>query len=258
MASLGSLAVGFSGGVDSAFLIAAAHEALGDSAVAVTARSPFVPASDLEEGAEFCRERGIRLIYVDIDPLGDKTIRSNPSDRCYFCKRNEFKAIIERAREEGIQYVADGSNADDAVDYRPGSRAMEELGIVSPLKENGFTKEEIRELSRSMGLPTWKKPSAACLASRVPYGEEITSEKLSRVDAAEDYIKSLGFGNVRVRSHGDLARIELAPDEVERMADSELRASISDKLKSLGFVYVTVDLSGYRMGSLNEAMKVHR
>ncbi len=254
LASLGSLAVGFSGGVDSAFLLAAAHEALGDSMIAVTARSRFVPESDLGEATAFCKERGIRHFIVDFDPLADATVRSNPPDRCYYCKKKVFGAIMDKAREHGIEYVADGSNADDRNDYRPGARAVEELGIVSPLQEAGLTKAEIRELSKSMGLPTWKKPSAACLASRIPYGEEITEEKLSRIDAAESFLKSLGFTNMRVRSHGDLARIELAPDETGRMADDGLRKAVSDKLKELGFTYVTVDLEGYRMGSLNKEL----
>lgn len=254
LASLGSLAVGFSGGVDSAFLLAAAHEALGDSLIAVTARSHFVPESDLDEAIAFCKERGIRHFIVDLDPLANDTIRSNPADRCYHCKKIEFGAIMDKAREHGIEYVADGSNADDRNDYRPGARAVGELGIVSPLQEAGLTKAEIRELSKSMGLPTWKKPSAACLASRIPYGEELTREKLARVDAAESFIRSLGFTNLRVRSHGDLARIELAPEETGRMADDDLRKTVSAKLKELGFTYVTVDLEGYRMGSLNKEL----
>ena len=254
LASLGSLAVGFSGGVDSAFLLAAANEALGDSLIAVTARSLFVPEVDLDEAIAFCKERDIRHFVVDFDPLADDTVRSNPADRCYHCKKIVFGAIIEKAREQGISYVADGSNADDISDYRPGSRAVEELGIVSPLQEAGLTKAEIRELSKSMGLPTWKKPSAACLASRIPYGEELTAEKLARIDAAESFIRSLGFTNLRVRSHGDLARIELAPDETGRMADDDLRKTVSAKLKELGFTYVTVDLEGYHMGSLNKEL----
>lgn len=252
LASLGSLAIGFSGGVDSAFLLAAAHEALGDSVIAVTARSPFIPASDLEEAEAFCRERGIRHFLADVDPLGDETIRSNPADRCYHCKKKVFGAIIDIAREQGVKFVADGSNADDKSDYRPGSRAVHELGLVSPLQDAGFTKKEIRELSMAMGLPTYEKPSAACLASRIPYGEELTEEKLSRIDAAEDFLRELGFTNMRVRSHVDLARIELMPDETGRMADDSLRAVISAGLKEIGFTYVTVDLEGYRMGSLNE------
>lgn len=254
LASLGSLAVGFSGGVDSAFLLAAAREALGDSVIAVTARSHFVPESDLDEAIAFCKERGIRHFIIDLDPLANDTVRSNPADRCYHCKKIEFGAIIDKAREESIAFVADGSNIDDKSDYRPGAKAMEELGIVSPLQEAGLTKAEIRELSKDMGLPTWKKPSAACLASRIPYGEELTREKLARIDAAESYIRSLGFTNLRVRSHGNLARIELAPAETGRMADENLRRAVSDKLKALGFTYVTVDLEGYRMGSLNKEL----
>ena len=252
LASLGSLVVGFSGGVDSAFLLAAAHEALGDSVVAVTARSPLVPAADLDEATAFCRERGIRHFTVDFDPLADETVRSNPADRCYHCKKIVFGGITDKARELGIQYVADGSNADDVSDYRPGERAVKELGIISPLREAGLTKSEIRELSKEMGLPTWEKPSAACLASRIPYGEEITEEKLSKIEAAEDFLKGLGFTNIRVRAHGDLARIELMPKETGRMAEEDIRKDVSYKLKELGFTYVTLDLEGYRMGSLNK------
>lgn len=252
LASLGSLAVGFSGGVDSAFLLAAAHEALGDSVVAVTVRSPFVPATDLEEAEVFCSDRGIRYIIVDVDPLGDETIRSNPTDRCYHCKKKDFRAIFDIAREQGVQYVADGSNADDISDYRPGAKAMKELGVISPLQKAGLTKREIRELSKDMGLPTWSKPAAACLASRIPYGDELEAEKLAMVDTAESFLKEQGFTNVRVRVHGDLARIELMPDETGRMADDSMREAVYDKLKEIGFIYVTVDLKGYRMGSLNE------
>ena len=251
IASLGSLAVGFSGGVDSSFLLAAAREALGDGVIAVTARSLFVPEADLEEAAVFCEERGIRQFIADFDPLADETIRSNPADRCYHCKKKVFGAIIDKAREEGIEHVADGSNADDLADYRPGSKAVSELGIISPLQEAGLGKAEIRELSKEMGLPTWEKPSAACLASRVPYGEELTAEKLTMIDAAEDHIRALGFSNVRVRAHGDLARIELAKDDIGRFMDENIRSGVETRLRELGFTYVTIDLSGYRMGSLN-------
>ena len=254
LASLGSLVVGFSGGVDSAFLLAVAHEALGDSVVAVTARSPLVPAADLDEATAFCRERGIRHFTVDFDPLADETVRSNPADRCYHCKKIVFGGITDKARELGIQYVADGSNADDVSDYRPGERAVKELGIISPLREAGLTKSEIRELSKEMGLPTWEKPSAACLASRFAYGEKITEEGLVRVARAEKIIKDMGFEGIRVRVHGNLARIEADPADIELIAYGHTRKEISEELKRLGFKYVTIDIDGYRVGSMNEVL----
>lgn len=258
---LGSVAVAFSAGVDSTYLLAVAGEVLGDKAVAVTCSNAFVPARELAAAEEFCMERGLRYVTVSVDPLGDEKISANPPDRCYHCKRKIFEQLTAKAREMGIEHLAEGSNLDDLSDYRPGQKAIEELGVLSPLKEAGMTKADIREASREMGLPTWDKPSAACLASRIPYGEAITKEKLARVEAAENYLSELGFGQLRVRSHSLggsneilLARIELPADAIDRVTEASARELIYNKMKELGFTYVTLDLGGYRMGSLNESL----
>ena len=251
----GSLAVAFSGGVDSAFLLRCAQDALGDRAVAVTAAPPFVPPRELREAREFCEARGIRQVVIPSAELNIDSVRHNPPDRCYHCKREIFGRIIEAAARLGISAVAEGSNVDDTGDYRPGMRAIRELGVRSPLLEAGLTKAEIRALSRELGLPTWDKPSFACLASRFVYGEAITDEKLRMVDRAEQLLMELGFRQLRVRIHGDLARIEVPPEDLPRVAEPETRARISRELREYGFHYVTLDLAGYRTGSMNEVLK---
>lgn len=253
LSGYGSVAVAFSGGTDSAFLLQAAHEALGERAVAVTAVSALLPARERGEADAFCRERGIRRIIFDPREMEIPGFSANPEDRCYICKKALFSRIFEIARENGLAVVAEGSNTDDEGDYRPGLAALAELGAKSPLREAGFSKAEIRALSKEMGLPTWDKPSAACLASRIPYGEEITEEKLVRIDRAEQLLFDLGFREVRVRVHGDdLARIEVFPAETERLWEEETRRQVYDGLRALGFIYVSADLFGYRTGSLNE------
>ena len=252
---LGSAAVAFSGGVDSAFLLKAAHAALGSRAVAVTATARAFPRRESSEAEDFCRREGIRQIFYDFDVMAVEGFPENPPDRCYLCKRALFENIQRIASENGLSCVVEGSNLDDNQDYRPGHRAIAELGIKSPLRDAGLTKAEIRQLSHELGLPTWDKPSYACLASRFVYGETITPEKLSMVEQAEQYLMDQGFRQMRVRVHGNLARVEVLPEDIPRLLSDELRRSVSDRLKSLGFSYVTLDLAGFRSGSMNEALK---
>ena len=248
----GGVAVAFSSGVDSTFLLKVAHEEMGEKAVAVTARSHSFPKREQDEAAAFCAREGIRHVVVDSEELAIPGFQQNPPNRCYLCKKELFTKILEIAKAEGLSTVVEGSNVDDLGDYRPGLQAIRELGIRSPLREVELTKDDIRALSRRMGLPTWNKPSFACLASRFPYGEEITEERLARVERAEQYLLDLGFGQVRVRSHGDLARIELCAEDIPKAV--EQREKIHAALKESGFAYVALDLRGYRTGSMNEVL----
>ena len=255
LAGYGGVAVAFSGGVDSTFLLKTAHDALGDRALAVTASSCSFPKRELEEAKRFCRENGVRQEIVESEELDIEGFRSNPKNRCYLCKRELFTKIWEVARANGLPVVAEGSNTDDEGDYRPGLIAIRELGAKSPLRDAGLSKEDIRVLSRELGLPTAEKPSFACLASRFPYGETISEEKLAAVDRAEQLLLDLGFtGQVRVRVHADgkLARIELPPEDFGKLLAR--RIEVSEKLKSYGFTYVSMDLQGYRTGSMNETL----
>ena len=254
MRVIGSAVVAFSSGVDSTFLLRVAHEELGERVVAVTAHSHSFPKRELDEAAAFCRAEGVRHVVIDSEELGIPGFAENPPDRCYHCKRELFSKLLAFAHENGLAAVLEGSNIDDDGDYRPGRRAIRELGIVSPLHEVGLTKAEIRVLSREMGLPTSDKPSFACLASRFPYGERITAAALERVEKAEQWLLDAGLGltQLRVRSHGDMARIEVPPSDIPRLA---ARASeIAAAFKELGFAYITLDLRGYRTGSMNEVL----
>jgi len=254
--NLGSVLIAFSGGVDSTFLLKVCLDVLGkDKVLAVTARSSTYPARELEEAKALALKLGARHEIIESEELAVPGFSENPPERCYYCKKELFGKLVRMARERGFNFVVDGSNADDTGDFRPGMKAKDELGVVSPLKEAGLTKAEIRNFSREMGLPTWDKPSFACLASRFPYGEKITAEKLDRVGKAEELLDALGFTQYRVRSHGDLARIEVLPDEIDRFFDSSLREKVTKEFKKLGFVYVSLDLTGYRTGSMNESLK---
>ncbi|MDR1287720.1 MAG: ATP-dependent sacrificial sulfur transferase LarE [Treponema sp.] len=254
IAAKGSAAVAFSGGVDSSFLCHAAAAALGKNALAITIVSPMLPASEIKCAAEVARQVGIEHILVE-ESVIDKEVAANPRDRCYHCKKLEFGRIIEEARKRGVRAVLDGSNVDDLGDYRPGLAALEELGVASPLREAGLVKEEIRALSRRFNLPTWDKPAFACLASRIPYGEEINSGKLSRIEKAEDAVRSFGFRQFRVRSHGDIARIEVAPEERRKFFDDFMLDAVSRAVKSAGFLYAALELEGYATGSMNRVIR---
>jgi uncharacterized protein len=253
LASLGTAAVAFSGGVDSTFLLAECQKALGRGVLAVTGRSPSFPERELEAASRFARERGIRHRVVDSGELDEPGYADNPPDRCYLCKRGLFARIRAVAEEEGARWILEASNLDDEGDYRPGLRAVSEMGVLSPLREAGLTKDEIRLLSRQGGLPTWDKPSFACLASRFPYGERITPEALRRVDEAEGFLMSLGLRQVRVRLHekGELARIEADGKGMEILSGASAREAVMDRFRELGFKYAAVDLAGYRTGSMN-------
>jgi len=244
--------VAFSGGVDSTFLLAAARQALGDRLLAVTARSPSVPQAELDEAVALAERLGVRHRIIDTDEFADPTFRSNPPDRCYHCKKILFGSLVDLARAEGLEAVIEGSNADDADDYRPGSRAIAELGVLSPMAAVGMTKDEIRAHSRELDLPTWSKPAMACLASRVPYGEELTEERMGRIERAEAAVRGLGFAQVRVRDHGELARIEVAPDAIDSLVRA--RADVAAALHDAGYTYVSIDLDGYRTGAMNEGL----
>lgn len=253
--SYGRVAVAYSGGVDSSFLLKVALDTLGkDNVFGITILSSVTPREELAETEKFLSAMDVNHLFIKKNVFDIPGFKENPTDRCYICKHKIFEEILERAGENGITTVLDGTNADDEGDYRPGLKALQELKVLSPLKLSGLTKNEIRELSKAMKLNTWNKPSLACLASRVPYHEEITEEKLAMVDKAEAYLRSLGFEQSRVRCHGKLARIELMPGDTGRVFEEGLNKAINDKMKEIGFQYVALDLIGYRTGSMNEAI----
>ena len=254
ISSLGSVAVAFSSGVDSTLLLKVSHDVLGDKAIAVTASSSSFPERELNEAKSFCESNHIRQIIFDSDEINIEGFRENPKNRCYLCKRELFTKIKAIAHEHNIEHVIEGSNLDDLGDYRPGLKAIDELGIKSPLRYAGLMKAEIRELSCELGLPTWDKPSYACLASRFVYGELISPEKLKMIERAEELLIAMGFRQERVRIHGKIARIEVLPEDFPRIIQDDVRTRIYDSLKALGFSYVTLDMRGYRTGSMNETL----
>jgi len=249
-----SVLVAFSGGVDSSLLLAVAHGVLGDRAVAATEVSPMYSDEELQRAQEFAAGLGARQFLVPAE-LDDPEVVANPPNRCYYCKKHLFEALLQVARDEGLAWVAEGAHADDRHDHRPGLVAAGELGIRAPLAEAGLTKQDIRDLSRHLGRPTWNQPAQACLASRFPYGSEITAAKLQQVAEAERRMHQLGLGEVRVRHYGDLARIEVPVGDVARLAGEPLRGEVVAAIKAAGFIYVTLDLQGFRSGSMNEPLR---
>ncbi|MCR4892989.1 MAG: ATP-dependent sacrificial sulfur transferase LarE [Lachnospiraceae bacterium] len=247
----GGIAVAFSGGVDSTLLLYAAWQALGDRALAVTVSSGTFPRREIAEAEDFCHLHGIRQRICPFEELSVPGFEENPKERCYICKKDLFGRIRRIAAENGLNFVAEGSNMDDNRDYRPGMRAIAELGIRSPLREVELSKREIRYLSREHALPSWDKPSYACLATRIPYGERITKEKLLQIERSEQLLIDKGFRQVRVRLHGNIARIEIPPEDFGKLVSDSVRTSIVTELKEIGFDYVTLDLMGYRTGSMN-------
>lgn len=253
LSAMDSAVIAFSGGVDSTFLLRVAGESLGsERVVALTATSPTYPASELAESQALAAALGVRQILVESNELEIPGFAENDRQRCYHCKRELFTVCRDKAAELGFREILDGSNADDLADFRPGRQAVAELAVRSPLLEAGLTKDEIRRLSRELGLPTWDKQPFACLSSRFPYGTRITPERLVQVDRCETYLRGQRFRNFRVRFHGETARIEVAPEEIPRLLDSQLREELVREFKGAGFVYVALDLQGYRTGSMNE------
>jgi len=253
---MGSVLVAYSGGVDSTFLAVTAHEVLGKNSLAVFAASPVAPPMEKEEAGDLAHNVGLRFKIIESNEMSNPDFVANPPERCYYCKRELYSELKPIAKAEGLKWIADGTNADDLHDFRPGRKASAEAGIRSPLLEAGLTKTEIRQLSHAKSLPTWDRPASPCLASRIPYGIPVTAETLNKIARGEQYLHNLGIRELRLRHHGDIARIELAPEDMAKIITPEIRQDIVTHLKALGYKYVALDLTGYRIGSLNEVLNL--
>jgi pyridinium-3,5-biscarboxylic acid mononucleotide sulfurtransferase len=253
---MGTVLIAYSGGVDSSFLAVTAHEVLGQHSLAVFASSPVAPPMEKEAAGSLAHQFGLRFRIIESNEMDNPDFVANPPERCYYCKRELFSELKPIALAEGLKWVADGTNADDLSDYRPGRKASAEAGIRSPLLEVGLTKAEIRQLSRAQGLPTWDRPASPCLASRIPYGIPVTAETLNKIAQGEKYLHSLGLRQVRLRHHGDIARIELDQPDMAKIIKTDIRQGVIEHFKALGYKYVTLDLTGYRTGSLNEVLGI--
>ena len=253
---MGTVLIAYSGGVDSSFLAVTAHEVLGQNSLAVFASSPVAPPMEKEAAESLAHQFGLRFRIIESNEMANPDFVANPPERCYYCKRELFSELKPIALAEGLKWVADGTNADDLSDYRPGRKASAEAGIRSPLLEVGLTKAEIRQLSHAQGLPTWDRPASPCLASRIPYGIPVTAETLNKIAQGEKYLHNLGLRQVRLRHHGDIARIELDQPDMAKIIKTDIRQGIIEHFKALGYKYVTLDLTGYRTGSLNEVLGI--
>jgi pyridinium-3,5-biscarboxylic acid mononucleotide sulfurtransferase len=256
LGSIDSAVIAFSGGADSTFLLKIASNILKDKVIAITAKSPTFTQSELKDSKAIARQLKVKQVIIETNELSNESFTANDKKRCYYCKNELMGLISQYAKKNNFGYIFDGSNYEDTNDYRPGARAVKEWGVISPLKEAGLTKVEIRTASKELGLSTWDKPAAACLASRVPYGTKITEDLLQKISDAESVIKKLGFRQVRVRHHGNIARIELPVQDIQKILGDKIKNTVISSLKKLGYVYITLDIEGYTTGSMNKILEL--